>query len=364
MKSSVIRLSQGSHVVMRIALLATVIVGASGGVAQAAAPLAGTVISNQAAATYTDGSAIQRTSTSNTVTTIVQQVLTTSQSQVAAPGSPVNFPHTVTNTGNGVDSFTLTAANTPGTMTLPSPLYYIDANCNGVADNQVAITRINNVAAGASACFIATTTVPVGATSGNTATIGVTATSTLPGAVVSASNTDTVTVSSQAVINVTKAISVSSGAPGTTVTYTLTYTNTGNAAATNVVLADFLPTNMTYVLNSALLNGAATTDLVAAGSVAGDMFDYGVTVAGRITAIVPSVAAGQSGQLTFNATVEAATPVGVLNNQARFCFNDGLVQQPAAANPACTPTNTATTPTAGSGSPPIRPVSPCCKPLG
>lgn len=355
MKSSVIRLSQGCHVVMRIALLASVIVGVSGGVAQAAAPLAGTVISNQAAATYTDGSAIQRTATSNTVTTIVQQVsamtLTTNQSQVAAPGAPVNFPHTVTNTGNGVDSFTLSASNTPGTMTLPSPIYYIDANCNGVADNQVAITRINNVAAGASACFVATTTVPVGATTGNSATIGVTATSVLPGAVVSASNTDTVTVTSQAVINVTKAISVSSGAPGTTVTYTLTYTNTGNAAASNVVLADFLPTGMTYVPGSALLNGAATTDLVAAGSVVGDMFDYGVTVAGRITAIVPTVAAGQSGQLTFNATVAAATPASVLNNQARFCFNDGAVQQPVAANPACTPTNTATTPTAGSGNP-------------
>ncbi len=316
-----------------------------------AAPLAGTVISNQAAATYTDGSAIQRTATSNTVTTIVQQVsamtLTSNQSRLAATGAPVSFPHTVTNTGNGTDSFTLTANNTPGTMTLPSPTYYADSNCDGVADNQTAITSINNVAAGASVCFVAHTTVPVTAVSGNSATIGITATSTLPGAVVSASNTDTVTVTAQAVIAVTKAISIPSGAPGTTVTYTLTYTNTGNSAASNVMLADFLPTGMTYVAGSALWNGAATTDAVAAGSVAGDVFDYGITVAGRITAIIPTVASGQSGQLTFQATVAAATPPGVLVNQARYCYNDGAAQQPA----ACTAVNSSTSPTAGSGTP-------------
>ena len=39
-----------------------------------AAPPAGTVIGNQAAATYTDASAVSRTATSNTVTTVVQQV--------------------------------------------------------------------------------------------------------------------------------------------------------------------------------------------------------------------------------------------------------------------------------------------------
>lgn len=44
------------------------------GGAFAATPLAGTTIGNQAAATYTDASLTPRTATSNTVTTIVQQV--------------------------------------------------------------------------------------------------------------------------------------------------------------------------------------------------------------------------------------------------------------------------------------------------
>ena len=46
----------------------------SGNAAYAASPAAGTSIGNQASATYTDGSGANRTVTSNTVQTVVQQV--------------------------------------------------------------------------------------------------------------------------------------------------------------------------------------------------------------------------------------------------------------------------------------------------
>jgi uncharacterized repeat protein (TIGR01451 family) len=312
--------------------------------------LAGTTIGNQAAATYTDASAIQRTATSNTVITIVQQVaaftLTSNQTLTSAPGAPVNFPHTITNTGNGTDSFTLSAAATGGTIALVNPLYYIDANCNGVADNAVAITSVTGVAPGGTACFIAVATTPLGAVSGQSGTLTIVAHSNFTPASTN-TNTDTVNVTNQAVVNVTKAISVASGPTGTNVTYTLTYTNTGNSAATNVTLADFLPAGMTYVGN-AKLNGTTVTDVADA-----DPYDFGITVGGRVTAVVPSVAAGQSGQLTFDATVAAATPPSVLNNQARYCYNDGAgtagtLNVPVAT---CMSVNTATSPTAGSGSP-------------
>ena len=93
---------------LRTAVAVVALTGVSIGAAMAVT-LAGTTIGNQAAATYTDASLTPRAATSNTVTTIVAQVaaftLTANQSQVAAQGAPVNFPHTITNTGNGTDSF-------------------------------------------------------------------------------------------------------------------------------------------------------------------------------------------------------------------------------------------------------------------
>ena len=80
-----------------------------------AAPLAGTSIGNQAAASYTDASAVSRNVTSNTVSTIVQQVasfaLTASQAKTVSPGGTVYYPHTLTNTGNGTDTFNLSTTN-------------------------------------------------------------------------------------------------------------------------------------------------------------------------------------------------------------------------------------------------------------
>jgi trimeric autotransporter adhesin len=63
-----------------------------------AAPAAGTWISNQAAATYTDAaSGLAVTLTSNTVETRVSQVsalvLASTQSRLGSPGSTLYFPH-------------------------------------------------------------------------------------------------------------------------------------------------------------------------------------------------------------------------------------------------------------------------------
>ncbi len=318
-----------------VAVLA--LTGFSIGGASAAAPLAGTTIGNQASATYSDASLVARSATSNTVTTIVQQVaafaLTSGQTKSSAPGAPISFAHTVVNNGNGTDSFSLTAATVGGAI-VTGAQYFIDVNCDGVADNATVITAVNGVAPGASACFVSTATVvPTGSTTG---TMTIVATSALVGGVFAAqTNIDTINVTTQAVINVTKAISVASGLAGTSpVTYTLTYTNTGNTAATNVILSDVLPVGMTY-LGTPLLNGVAVTldPLAPVGSVA---------------VIVPTVTSGQSGTFSFQVSVGAAVAPGTLANTARYCYNDGAAVQPVAActtsvsaSTAGTPTNTA-----------------------
>jgi len=78
-----------------------------------AAPPAGTVIGNQATATYNDAGGTPRTATSNLVQTTVSQVktftLTANGARTAAPGQTVYYPHTITNTGNGSDTYALNA---------------------------------------------------------------------------------------------------------------------------------------------------------------------------------------------------------------------------------------------------------------
>ena len=88
-----------------------------------AAPAAGTVIGNQATATYTDAGGTPRTATSNLVQTTVSQVksftLTANGARTAAAGQTVYYPHTITNTGNGTDTYTLNAPPATGGLFYP-----------------------------------------------------------------------------------------------------------------------------------------------------------------------------------------------------------------------------------------------------
>jgi trimeric autotransporter adhesin len=321
--------------VLLIAITMMVLSVCAPGAAFAATPLAGTVIGNQASATYTDASAVSRTATSNTVQTIVQQVaamtLTANGSKTAAPGTQVVFPHTLTNTGNGSDTFSLTSANLGGdSFDFASISFYADADGNGVADNTTPVTSTGLLAAGGVFRMVAVATAPAGATAGQTGLISVSGTSVFSGAV-TASNIDTTTVSTNAVINVTKAISVGSGAsPSGPYTYTLTYTNTGNATATGFRLTDAIPVGMTYVATSGRWSTTGATVLTDANSADAQgtvpntvIYDFGVTTAGTVTAVINQVAPGVSGTVTFQVNVNSAVAPGTINNSAAYQYNDG-----------------------------------------
>lgn len=332
---------------LRKTVAVVALTGVSMGVAMAA-PLAGSVIGNQAAATYTDASAIVRTATSNTVTTTVTQVagvtLVAGLTVTAAPGQPVSLPHTLTNTGNGTDTFTLTNNLTTGTALLSAITYFPDTNCDGVADSgSPAITSLGPLVAGAKACFVAVTTVGAAVPSGSTGSNIVTVTTAANGGA-TASNTDNVVVSTNAVIGVTKSLAVTVVAGVPNLTYTLTYTNTGNAAATDVMLTDIVPTGTTYLPASAKWNGTAVADgAVAAGvpPAGGITYDYNKTTPGNfaVTARVASVAANSGGTLSFTVTVPAGTAPGTINNTAHFCYNNGVALVPLASTTANCVTN-------------------------
>jgi hypothetical protein len=117
-----------------------------------AATAAGTSITNQATATYVDSTATARSATSNTVITVVQQVasigLSAGSAKNAAPGAQVTYAHSITNNGNGSDTFALASSNT-GAYAMTGVVFYADANGDGIADNATPITTTGTLAPGA-----------------------------------------------------------------------------------------------------------------------------------------------------------------------------------------------------------------------
>jgi uncharacterized repeat protein (TIGR01451 family) len=297
-----------------------------------AAPAAGTIIGNQASATYTDGNNVQRTATSNVVqTTVAQKAALTLTPASSLPGlSPgqVVFAHTLTNTGNGSDTFNLATA-LPGGFSLAPVTFYADTNGDGVADNNTAITSTGPLAAGAIFRFVAVMTVPAAQANGATGNINVKGTSVFDNTV-SNSATDTVTVNSNTSISVIKSMSAISGIAGSgPYTVTLTYTNNGVATANAVTLADVIPAGMTYVAASGRWSVTGATVLTDASNadVQGTapntiIYDFNVTVANRVTAVINQVPAGVSGTLTFQVNI-GGTATGTLNNTATYQYNLG-----------------------------------------
>ena len=319
-----------------------------------AAPAAGTSIGNQASASYKDNNNIDRVTVSNTVSTIVAQQavanLVQTQSKTGAPGQTLSFPHTIYNNGNFADTFAVTVGTVVTAATFsPAPTsanaLYADANCDGVADNSTIITSVGPVAAGGQGCFVAQVT--LGTTGTGSFNVGYN--SSVAGATLNANgvagttNTDTVTISSNAVINVTKSISTSTGPTGTVVTYQLTYRNTGTVSAGNVVVADTLPAGATYVAGSgrwSVASGTALTDAdtnIDAGT-APYQIDYAFNAGTlSVVAILSQVDPGAQGIVEFQATLTGTAPTTV-NNQAKWCYSDiGLVGTtlPAAVATQC-----------------------------
>lgn len=303
-----------------VVALAAVLTAWSASTAFAAPPPAGTVIGNQAVATFESGGQTLSV-TSNLVTTTINEVagvdIEASQTKSAVAGGKVFFPHTITNTGNSPDTYGLTA---PDGADLDVVAIYADADCNGVPDTLTAISQTESLEPGESACVVMEVDVATSATGSPTLTV--TATSTVDNTVTDA-NTDTVTITTGEVLELTKDMTLLSDAdgsgsvtPGDTVRVRLTYSNTGAAAATNVSVIDDVPGQLTYSAGTgAWSDGGTMTD--ATGNTdgtngQGHTIDYSVT-AGTVTAVISSVPAGRTGYVEFTTTIDAGASGTITN---------------------------------------------------
>lgn len=265
----------------------------------------GTVMQNTASATYSNSSGVaQPAVTSNTANVTVAQAAAVSASPATASqqqpaGAAATYAVTVTNQGNGSDTFSLAAASA-SSPAWAAAIYKDDGANGGVANDGLrqagetnTATSTGSLAADASfRCFVVVQ-VPSGAAISSTDTTTLTATAQFD-STKKTTATSTTTVAGPALV-LSKNADKANAKPGEAIVYTITYQNSGSTSVQSVVITDAVPSGTTYVTNSVTLNGSQKTD-------ASD--SDGVTVsAGTITVNVGNVAAGASGTISFRVTV-------------------------------------------------------------
>lgn len=303
--------------------------------ALAAGTAAGATISNTASASYNDNGGNPVTVPSNTVDIKVDELIDVTVTS-NDPGDVATVPggtsqvlsFTVTNIGNGSETFTLASNGAVGgdQYDPTTTSIVIDSNGNGVYDagvDTVYTAGVNDpvLAADASVTVFVLSTTPIATNDGDRGIATLTATSNTgtgaPGtsiagagqgggdAVIGSSGGDGVDdgtyLVQQATVAFAKTQSVvdpfggSKVVPGSIITYTLVATISGTGSVSSLAITDAIPAATTYQAGTLTLQAAGLTDATDAD--AGEFSGTGIAVRPG------AVPAGQSRTVTFKVRV-------------------------------------------------------------
>ncbi|MGD0484395.1 MAG: OmpA family protein, partial [Gemmatimonadales bacterium] len=282
--------------------------------ARAQTPM-GTVIPNTARVTFIGASGQPDSLTSPTVTVTVGQLadvaLVPPQSVTTDPGTTVVLAHTLTNTGNGPDRFTLAILDGLGR----SAHVYVDVNGDGLLDaGDTAVTAPIPLAMQQSVRFLVVVVVPPGRTQrGTTDPVLVTATSTADPTKTDAVTDHTAVRDAGIAVALTKSVDRASATTGDTLTYTLSFTASGSNAATGLTFTDPLPSGLTFVPGSVRTGGQppSGTDTAAYDAATRTLrVGLGDVTGGTTGSVTFRAVMGALAQVTNVASAAYGTPVG------------------------------------------------------
>lgn len=352
---------------------------------------AGTEIRNQSVATYTDALGRPQTSTSNEVITTVSPVyaleilpdtvpgLTApgvfteapALTQSAAAGNTVYYSYTLRNLGNAPDTFDLQYFVNAGETAPSSVRIYQDVNGDGQVDPGDRLLNDNvagwgatptfEVPAGAVINLLVAVGVPAGADDGDLIEVDIDARTTgVPVETDAVSNFSRTTVTNLGVLTASKSASPVSAAGGATVTYTLTGSNTGNAAVYGRSMAGLPVVNIGGVVQDfgllirdefeagkydlttlgnvshgpaaatvVYLDGAVWTDVAPAAPEGIGLF-IATTAAGVPGGV--ALASGQSYSLQFSIDLDAGLVDGLVENNFLINYHNGAETRSVTSN--------------------------------
>lgn len=278
--------------------------------ARAAGTPAGTLITNTATLNYSIGGVPEAPIVSAPASLQVDEIINLTLAwqdggpvSVATPDTNDPLTFLLTNTGNGVERFTLARNNllggdnydplngSAGAIFLENGLA-AGLQTSGPNADTLHVPGVNDpdLAADASRIVYVVSDTPSGLASGNSGLVSLTASSATagaPGAVPGISLAGLGTGGVDAVVGASQAQATRNGGylvsgvalsivktlasvldprgganvePGSVLTYRLTVTLTGTGSVNNLVITDPLPAETTYVAGSILVNGAARTD--------------------------------------------------------------------------------------------------------